>query len=124
MIDELTALQHLIDPDEPADVADDLRRNPWGMLPVNYPSILDEVAADVAERAILLTLAQVHRGQADDEIDLDHIPAGYMPTLHSNVYRVLGIRRSMDELSTVPTPKISRLWRPAPEFKFFAGTPG
>lgn len=121
MIDELTALQTEI---EPADDADDLRANPWAMLPVNYPSILDEVAPDVAERAILMTLAQVHRGQPDDEIDLDHIPAAYMPTLHSNVYRVLGIRRSMDELSTVPMPRVSRAWRLAPEFVNFAGAPG
>jgi hypothetical protein len=121
MIDELTALQTQL---EPADQDNDLRANPWAMLPVNYPSILDEVAPDVAERAILLTLAQVHRGQPDDEIDLDHIPAGYMQTLHANIYRVVGIRRQMDEIASVPTPKISRSWRPAREFVTFAGTPG
>lgn len=124
MIDELNALQHLIDPDEPADVDHDLYGNPWGLLPVLYPSVLDEVSADVAERAILLTLAQVHREQPDGEDPLDHIPAAYMPTLHANIYRVLGIRRQMDEIASVPTPKISRSWRPAREFVTFAGTPG
>ena len=121
MIDELNALQTLT---EPADGADDLQRNPWAMLPVNYPSLLDEVSADVAERAILMTLAQVHRGQDDDEVDLDHIPQSCMPTLHANIYRVLGVRHSMDDVVRLPVPKISRLWRPAPEFIQFATTPG
>jgi hypothetical protein len=121
MIDELNALQTLT---EPADGADDLQRNPWAMLPVNYPSLLDEVSPDVAERAILLTLAQVHREQPDGEADLDHIPQGYLTTLHANIYRVLGVRRSMDEVVRLPVPKISRLWRPAPEFIQFASTPG
>ncbi len=121
MIDELIALETLT---EPADGADDLQRNPWAMLPVNYPSVLDEVSPDVAERAILMTLAQVHRGQPDGEADLDHIPQSYMPTLHANIYRVLGVRHSMDDVVRLPTPKISRLWRPAPEFIQFASTPG
>ncbi len=121
MIDELTVLETVI---EPADGADDLRANPWAMLPANYPSVLDEVSPDVAERAILLTLAQVHKGQPDDEADLDHIPQAYLPTLHANIYRVLGIRHTMDEIVRLPTPLVSRAWHPAPEFIQFASTPG
>lgn len=99
MIDELTALETMID-DEPADDANDLESNPWAALPANYPACLDKVEPEVATRAILRTIAYVNRWE--NTPGGDSIPVAYVNILRAELHREQLFSQDVDALRAIP----------------------